>query len=373
DCADDAAAVADALGVDSFIPVGYSMGGTIAQLVWRRHRDRVDGLVLGATAPYFAGRRPERLSFVGLTGLATIARYTPAQARAWITDQVYLQRKSEQWGPWAAEQVAGHDWRMILEAGRAIGEFSSTDWISDVDVPTSVVVTTADQVVPPRRQTKLWRWIPDADVFRVHGNHDAVVSEADLFAPQLVRAIHVAKLGAKVAGTHASTTARKVFASAERRVELDDERRLRTAQAVADELGHMKGALMKLGQMASYLDEGLPEPLRLALAQLRSDAPPMTRELAAQVVRDELGADPTDVFVEWDPDPIAAASIGQVHRAIAIDPTSGEERPVAVKLQYPGVDEAIDADLRNADYLGVLLKQGFGGLDPDDMVAEIKE
>ncbi|MEQ8435896.1 MAG: alpha/beta hydrolase [Ilumatobacter fluminis] len=190
DCADDAAAVADALGVDSFIPVGYSMGGTIAQLVWRRHRDRVDGLVLGATAPYFAGRRPERLSFVGLTGLATIARYTPAQARAWITDQVYLQRKSEQWGPWAAEQVAGHDWRMILEAGRAIGEFSSTDWISDVDVPTSVVVTTADQVVPPRRQTKLWRWIPDADVFRVHGNHDAVVSEADLFAPQLVRAIH---------------------------------------------------------------------------------------------------------------------------------------------------------------------------------------
>lgn len=190
DCADDAVAVADALGVDSFVPVGYSMGGTIAQLVWRRHRDRIDGLVLGATAPYFAGRRPERLSFVGLTGLATIARYTPAQARAWITDQVYLQRKSEQWGPWAAEQVAGHDWRMILEAGRAIGEFSSTDWIGDVDVPTSVVVTTADQVVPPRRQTKLWRWIPDADVFRVHGNHDAVVSEADLFAPQLVRAIH---------------------------------------------------------------------------------------------------------------------------------------------------------------------------------------
>ena len=187
------------------------------------------------------------------------------------------------------------------------------------------------------------------------------------------RSAQVAKLGAKVAGTHASTTARKVFASAERRVELDDQRRLRTAQAVADELGNMKGALMKLGQMASYLDEGLPEPLRLALAQLRSDAPPMSRELAAQVVRDELGGDPDDVFVEWDPDPIAAASIGQVHRAIVVDPDTGDERPVAVKLQYPGVDEAIDADLRNADYLGVLLKQGFGGLDPDEMVAEIKE
>jgi predicted unusual protein kinase regulating ubiquinone biosynthesis (AarF/ABC1/UbiB family) len=120
------------------------------------------------------------------------------------------------------------------------------------------------------------------------------------------RSAKVAKLGVKVAGTHAATAARKAFASAERRVELDDARRLKTAAAVADELGHMKGALMKLGQMASYLDEGLPEPLRMALAQLRSSAPPMSRELAAGVVRDELGRDPDDLFVDWDPDPIAA-------------------------------------------------------------------
>jgi predicted unusual protein kinase regulating ubiquinone biosynthesis (AarF/ABC1/UbiB family) len=164
-----------------------------------------------------------------------------------------------------------------------------------------------------------------------------------------------------------------VFASAERRIELDDARRLKTAEAVAAELGQMKGALMKLGQMASYLDEGLPEPLRMALAQLRSSAPPMSRELAAGVIRAELGAVPEDVFVDWDPDPIAAASIGQVHRAIAVDPDTGDQIPVAVKVQYPGVDEAIESDLRNADYLGVLLKQGFGGLDPDEMVAEIKE
>ena len=183
----------------------------------------------------------------------------------------------------------------------------------------------------------------------------------------------VAKLGAKVGAAHASAAARKVFASAERRVEIDEERRLKTAEAVAGELGQMKGALMKLGQMASYLDEGLPEPLRMALAQLRAGAPPMSRELAAGVIRSELGADPDDVFVEWDPDPIAAASIGQVHRAIVVDPDTGEERPVAVKVQYPGVDAAIEADLRNADYLGVLLKQGFGGLEPDEMVAEVKE
>jgi predicted unusual protein kinase regulating ubiquinone biosynthesis (AarF/ABC1/UbiB family) len=187
------------------------------------------------------------------------------------------------------------------------------------------------------------------------------------------RSAKVAKLGVKVAGTHASTAARKVFASTERRVELDERRRLTTAAAVADELGNMKGALMKLGQMASYLDEGLPEPMRMALAQLRTNAPPMSRELAAEVVRHELGRPPEDVFVDWDPDPIAAASIGQVHRAIVRHPDTGDDIPVAVKVQYPGVDEAIEADLKNAGMLGVLLKQGFGGLEPDDMIAEIRE
>ncbi len=189
DCADDVAAVADALGVDTFIPVGYSMGGPVAQLTWQRHRDRVDGLVLCATTPYFAGKRPERLSFVGLTGLAALARFTPVQARDWITDQVYLQRKTESWGDWATEQVAEHDWKAILEAGKAIGEFSSSDWVGDIDVPTSVVVTMDDPVVPLRRQVKLFDWIPGAEAFRVEGGHDAVVANAKRFVPQLLRAV----------------------------------------------------------------------------------------------------------------------------------------------------------------------------------------
>jgi 3-oxoadipate enol-lactonase len=189
DCADDVAAVTEALGVDTFVPVGYSMGGPIAQLTWRRHRDRVDGLVLCATTPYFAGKRPERLSFVGLTGLATLARFTPSQARDWITDQVYLQRKSANWGDWATEQVANHDWKAILQAGKAIGEFSSSDWVGEIDVPTSVVVTMDDPVVPLRRQAKLFDWIPDAEAFRVEGGHDAVVSNSKRFVPQLMRAV----------------------------------------------------------------------------------------------------------------------------------------------------------------------------------------
>lgn len=203
---------------------------------------------------------------------------------------------------------------------------------------------------------------------RSHRHHVAI--RRGTFA---ARNTELVRLGARVGATYASAAARKAFASAERRVQIDHERELTTAAQVAERLGHMKGALMKLGQMASYLDEGLPEPLRLALAQLQTSAPPMSGELAAEVIERELGARPEQLFCEWDPDPIAAASIGQVHRAIVRDPRTGQERAVAVKVQYPGVDAAIEADLRNADLLGALLKQGFGGLEPDEMVAEVRQ
>ncbi len=189
---------------------------------------------------------------------------------------------------------------------------------------------------------------------------------------RLARNLQLARLGARVGGVYAGTAARKTFASAERRAELDRTRELATAQQVADELGRMKGALMKLGQMASYLDEGLPEPLRQALSQLQSNAPPMATELVVATVEAELGRPIGELFVEFDPEPIAAASIGQVHRAIVVDPATGAERAVAVKVQYPGIGEAIESDLRNADLLGTILRQGFGGLDPEEMVDEIK-
>ena len=189
DCADDVVDVATALGIDRFIPVGYSMGGPIAQLVWRRHPERVTGLVLCATAPYFAGRRNERRMVLGITGLATMARVAPEPAKVWLTEQLYLQRKTMQWEPWAIQQAATHDWRMVLEAGRAIGHFSSSDWLHEVDVPVSTVLTMRDQVVPLRRQVKLFEQIPDAEAFRVDGLHDAAVASADRFVPTLIRAI----------------------------------------------------------------------------------------------------------------------------------------------------------------------------------------
>jgi 3-oxoadipate enol-lactonase len=189
DCADDAVAVADELGIDRFVAVGYSMGGPIAQLAWRRHRERVGGLVLCATAPLFSVERAERLGFLGASGLAALARITPEQARLWLTDQLYLQRKARDWEPWAIEEASSHDWRMLLEAGTAIGAFDSTSWIGDVDVPTSLIVTMRDQVVSRRRQTLLFDALPAADVYRVDGDHGAVVERADQFAPTLVRAI----------------------------------------------------------------------------------------------------------------------------------------------------------------------------------------
>ena len=204
-------------------------------------------------------------------------------------------------------------------------------------------------------------------------HRDANDGQALSARSRTARNMQVARLGASLGAAYASTAARKVFASAEKREQLDYERELKTAEAVAERLGQMKGALMKLGQMASYLDEGLPEPMRAALAQLQSNAPPMSAALAAEVIERELGQPPEHIFVEWDPIPIASASIGQVHRALWLDPETGVERAVAVKVQYPGVAEAIESDLGTADLLGTILKQGFSGLDPAEMVAEIRE
>jgi predicted unusual protein kinase regulating ubiquinone biosynthesis (AarF/ABC1/UbiB family) len=181
------------------------------------------------------------------------------------------------------------------------------------------------------------------------------------------RRVKLYGLGGRAGASYALHRARRAFASAGRQRQLDDEFQLRTAEQVAEALGHMKGALMKVGQMASYLDIGVAEPVREALAGLQQDAPPMAPELAAEVVERELGAPPDRTFLEWDPTPIASASIGQVHRAITRD-----ERAVAVKVQYPGVDDAIRADLDNGALLFSALGVLFPGLEPGPLVAEIR-
>lgn len=177
----------------------------------------------------------------------------------------------------------------------------------------------------------------------------------------------LASLAGRVGTASALHRARRVFASAGRREALDEARQLRTAQQVADTLGNMKGAMMKIGQLASFLDDAMPEPVRQALAQLQQDAPPMSPELSAQVIEEELGAAPEKLFAQWDEVPIASASIGQVHRAMTVD-----GRAVAVKVQYPGIAEAVRSDLMNLDLAGFGLGAVFPGLDSRALVAELK-
>ena len=183
----------------------------------------------------------------------------------------------------------------------------------------------------------------------------------------LARNAALLRVGGRAGTDYAIHRARRRFASAERRTELDTAQELRSAAQVTDALGDMKGALMKLGQMVSYLAPGLPEPVRDALAELQQNAPPMSAELAAEVVATELGAPPEQVFAEWDPVPIAAASIGQVHRAM----THGGEA-VAVKVQYPGVADAIRSDLKSAGALLRALALQYPGLEPGPLVDELR-
>jgi predicted unusual protein kinase regulating ubiquinone biosynthesis (AarF/ABC1/UbiB family) len=187
-------------------------------------------------------------------------------------------------------------------------------------------------------------------------------------ASSAARNVALARVGTRAGAGFAVHRARRTFASAERREALDTAFELRTAEQVAEALGNMKGALMKLGQMASYLDQGMPEHVRGALAELQRDAPPMHPELAAGVVVEELGGRPEAVFATWDPVPIAAASIGQVHRAITHD-----GRAVAVKVQYPGVGEAMGSDLANVGLLFAGIGQLFPGFDHGPVVAELRE
>ena len=181
------------------------------------------------------------------------------------------------------------------------------------------------------------------------------------------RTAQLAVVGSRAGGSYAVHRARRVFADAGRRDELDARFQLKTAEQVAETLGHMKGAVMKLGQMASYLDQGLPEPVREALAQLQQDAPSMSGELAAGVIEQELGRPPHELFAEWDPVPIASASIGQVHRAMTHD-----GRAVAVKVQYPGIDDAIRGDMANAGVLFQMMGMLFPGLEPGPLVEELR-
>jgi predicted unusual protein kinase regulating ubiquinone biosynthesis (AarF/ABC1/UbiB family) len=176
--------------------------------------------------------------------------------------------------------------------------------------------------------------------------------------------------GARYAGTKAANVGR----GEEKGKEALEQRHLETAMKMVGALGQMKGAAMKLGQFASFIDtEFIPEEYREIyqeqLAKLRTDAPAMPWEKVEKVLEEEYDGEPlSELFAEFEQEAFAAASIGQVHRAELLD-----GRQVAVKIQYPGIAEALDADLRNAGTLVRLARALAPGLDAKAIAEEIRE
>ncbi|MGH2952729.1 MAG: ABC1 kinase family protein [Solirubrobacterales bacterium] len=185
-----------------------------------------------------------------------------------------------------------------------------------------------------------------------------------------------AKLGTALSGQaarYAGTKAASVARSDEEAAEKLEARHLQTALKMVSILGEMKGAAMKIGQLASFVDtEFLPpeyaEIYQEELSKLRTSAPPMPWKKVSKVLDEEWGEPCMEHFAEFDEEAFAAASIGQVHRARLID-----GREVAVKIQYPGVAEALESDLRNAGVLVRLARGLAPGLDAKAVAAELRE
>ena len=197
-CADDAAAVARALEVERFVAVGYSMGGAIAQLLWRRHPHLVSGLVLCATAMRFRQTASEWVDYalvrLGEAPAVLLSR------RAWpIAERVAAARApagagtgSTPFDEWARSEIRAGSLRSVLQASAACHEFDSSPWVDQVDVPTAVVVCAQDLVVPTARQRQLANVIRDATVLEIPADHLACVTRPTMFLPALDQALTAA-------------------------------------------------------------------------------------------------------------------------------------------------------------------------------------
>jgi predicted unusual protein kinase regulating ubiquinone biosynthesis (AarF/ABC1/UbiB family) len=184
-----------------------------------------------------------------------------------------------------------------------------------------------------------------------------------------------AKIGGLAAGQairQAGTRAANVARTREGRSAALERRHIEAAEQIVAALGTMKGAAMKVGQVMSFLDVGLvPEDYReefqRKLAALRDAAPTVTFKDMRRVIEDELGDRLRDIFEDFDEHPVAAASIGQVYRARLLD-----GREVAVKVQYPGVAQAVRSDMQNLGLILRLAKRIAPGMDPKAIGAEIR-
>jgi 3-oxoadipate enol-lactonase len=188
DAADDAAAVIDALGLERVIAVGYSMGGAVTQLLWRRHPAKVSGIVLCATSSVFAKSDTERRAFTAMGAMSLASRVTPSVARRMVAAWILDRRTDNAAAEWVRGELQRNDWSAVLAAGAAIGRFDSREWLGEVDVPAAVVMTRYDRVVSPRRQLAMANAIPGATRYEVDGDHGVVAMNPRRFVPVLVSA-----------------------------------------------------------------------------------------------------------------------------------------------------------------------------------------
>ena len=197
---------------------------------------------------------------------------------------------------------------------------------------------------------------------------------ADL--PPTSRLARTSRFGGLVAGQGlrwAGTRAANALRSDERAEAATGERAAATAHELVKQLGQMRGAAMKVGQVLSTIDfaaipESEREEFKATLASLRDDVPPLPFKRIEKLLREELGTPLSEAFSDFEHDAFAAASIGQVHRA-----TTADGRAVAVKIQYPGIAEAVETDLRNLQMLLPLVKRLAPGLDVKALAAELRE
>ena len=189
DCADDAAALLRVLGVGSAVAVGYSMGGPVAQLLWRRHPALVDGLVLCATAARFRDTRGERAVRGVVTGLSFATLATPTWMHRRLAERVLVSKyDTSPLGTWAREQARQNDLRAMIDAGHALGAFDSREWVGSIDVPTAPVMTRFDTPLRNSRQPDPADAPPGATAWSVNGGHDVCAVDPETFVPVLLDA-----------------------------------------------------------------------------------------------------------------------------------------------------------------------------------------
>lgn len=212
DCADDAAAVLDALGIEQAVVVGYSMGGATAQLLWHRHPQRVAGLVLCSTSARWEGHVGERVFFrtLGLVskGLISVAADKVA-AHADAFPPPSNEAAEAGLRAWCMSELRATSLWSLPVVMAELGRFDSSPWISDVAVPTGVLVTSHDKAIPTARQLQLAESIPGAIMRYAPGGHTSLVFDLTHWKPVFLELVdEVVGKAAEQGGDEAASRAR---------------------------------------------------------------------------------------------------------------------------------------------------------------------